>query len=141
MHSQVHPFVSHGPQDELLLLEGLLSTELAPLESSTATHVHWPAHASGLEDGDGLGGGLLEGSELGSLDALESLDGGLLDGDGDDDELDGDELDGDGLDDGELDGGLLEGEDEGTLELLLDPQSHTSTQEVPAAATLQSWPP
>ena len=140
MHSQVHPFVSHGPQDELLLLEGLLSTELAPLESSTATHVHWPAHASGLEDGDGLGGGLLEGSELGSLDALESLDGGLLDGDGDDG-LDGDELDGDGLDDGELDGGLLEGEDEGTLELLLDPQSHTSTQEVPAAATLQSWPP
>ena len=131
-HSQVQPFVSHGPQDELLLLEGLLFTELAPLESSTATHVHWPSHPTGLDDE--LDGRLLDGG------VLDSLDGGMLDGS--DETLDGCELDPDGseLDDGELDD---EGDDEGdeALELPLDPQSHTSTQEVPAAATLQSWPP
>ena len=132
MHSQVHPFVSHGPQDELLPLE-LLPTELAPLESSTATHVHWPVHPTGLDDE--VAGRLLDGG------VLDSLDGGMLDGS--DEMLDGCELDPDGseLDDGELDDGELDDEGDETLELLLDPQSHTSTQEVPAAATLQSWPP
>ena len=103
MHSQVHPFVSHGPQDELLPLERLLSTELAPLESSTATHVHWPAHRHRAGRRRGLGGGLLDGG------VLDSLDGGMLDGS--DEMLDGCELDPDGseldgeLDDGELDDG------------------------------------
>ena len=70
---------------------------------------------------------------LGTLDGLDPL-GGMLDGGGDDEGLGGGELD------GELDGGLLDGEDDGALELLLEPQLHTSTQEVPAAATLQSRP-
>ena len=95
-----------------------LLPELLPLESSSATHSHWPAQVGLLDDeltdDDG---------ELGTLDAL----GGTLDGGGE-------------VDDGELGGGLLDGEDEETLELLLDPQLHTSTQDVPAADTLQSWP-
>ena len=108
---------------------------LLPLVSSSATHWHWPAH-TGLDDeptDDGTG--LLDGGGLVTLDGLVSL-GGTLDGEG----LEGGVLDG-GLDDGELDGGLLDGEDDGALELLLEPQLHTSTQEVPAAATLQSRPP
>jgi len=103
--------------------------------SSSATHWHWPAHTGLDDEATDDGTGLLDGGGLVTLDGLVPL-GGTLDGEG----LDGGVLDG-GLDDGELDGGLLDGEDDGALELLLDPQSHTSTQEVPAAATLQSWPP
>jgi len=112
------------------------------LVSSSATHVHWPTQTGLLgELLGGGGGGELLGGELGTLERLESLGGGLLDGGGlDDGELDGDDPEDGGLEDGELDDGLLDGEDDGTLELLLDPQLQTSAQDVPAAAMLQSWP-
>jgi len=110
------------------------------LVSSSATHVHWPTQTGLLGEllgGGGGGDGELDGGELlGGGGDGELLGGGLLDGG----EEDGDDPDDGGLEDGELDGGLLDGEDDGTLELLLDPQLQTSAQDVPAAAMLQSWP-